>query len=215
VQDSDVSSAEESKVEEAAVAESQEEIVEDTSQDDELDKRIQRANKEAAKFRVEKKEVETKYNDLIDNLGKALGFVEESEGSNAESLAEEVAKLQTENKNLKLMQAFNNVVSAEGADEELTWSYLMAMGGLTDLDADDPELKDKLGEMITKAVEVKPNLKANASPSVAKKSGIDMSNDNQPLDTESRIRQLEADKNLKEARKLKSQRLYELAKDNN
>ena len=129
VQDSDVSSAEESKVEEAAVAESQEEIVEDTSQDDELDKRIQRANKEAAKFRVEKKEVETKYNDLIDNLGKALGFVEESEGSNAESLAEEVAKLQTENKNLKLMQAFNNVVSAEGADEELTWSYLMAMGG--------------------------------------------------------------------------------------
>ena len=215
VQDSDVSSAEESKVEEAAVAESQEEIVEDTSQDDELDKRIQRANKEAAKFRVEKKEVETKYNDLIDNLGKALGFVEESEGSNAESLAEEVAKLQTENKNLKLMQAFNNVVSAEGADEELTWSYLMAMGGLTDLDADDPELKDKLGEMITKAVETKPNLKANASPSVAKKSGIDMSNDSQPLDTESRIRQLEADKNLKEARKLKSQRLYELAKDNN
>ena len=53
VQDSDVSSAEESKIEEAAVAESQEEIVEDTSQDDELDKRIQRANKEAAKFRVE------------------------------------------------------------------------------------------------------------------------------------------------------------------
>ena len=215
VQDSDVSSAEESKIEEAAVAESQEEIVEDTSQDDELDKRIQRANKEAAKFRVEKKEVETKYNDLIDNLGKALGFVEESEGSNAESLAEEVAKLQSENKNLKLMQAFNNVVSAEGADEELTWSYLMAMGGLTDLDADDPELKDKLGEMITKAVEAKPNLKANASPSVAKKSGIDMSNDNQPLDTESRIRQLEADKNLKEARKLKSQRLYELARENN
>ena len=212
---SDVESVAESATEEATVTESEEVVNADQTSDDELDKRIQRANKEAAKFRVEKKEVETKYNDLIDNLGKALGFVEESEGSNAESLAEEVAKLQTENKNLKLMQAFNNVVSAEGADEELTWSYLMAMGGLTDLDADDPELKDKLGEMITKAVETKPNLKANASPSVAKKSGIDMSNDSQPLDTESRIRQLEADKNLKEARKLKSQRLYELAKDNN
>ena len=81
------------------------------------------------------------------------------------SLAEEVTKLQNENKNLKLMQAFNNVVSAEGADEELTWSYLMAKGGLTDLDVDDPELSNKLGELITKAIEVKPNLKASASTS--------------------------------------------------
>jgi hypothetical protein len=113
------------------------------------------------------------------------------------------------------MQAFNNVVKTEGADEELTWSYLMAKGGLTDLDVDDPELNAKLSEMITAAIENKPVLKSDASPAVAKKSGVDMSNDSQPLDTESRIRQLEADKNLKEARKLKSQRLYELAKDNN
>ena len=68
--------------------------------------------------------------------------------------------------------------------------------------------------MISKAVESKPVLASSVSPAVAKKSGIDMSNENQPLDTESRIRQLEADKNMKEARKLKSQRLYELSRDN-
>ena len=211
---SDVESVAESATEEATVTESEEVVNADQTSDDELDKRIQRANKEAAKFRVEKNEVETKYKDLIDNLGKALGFVEENT-NDADALADKVEKLQAENKNLKLMQAFNNVVKTEGADEELTWSYLMAKGGLTDLDVDDPELNAKLSEMITAAIENKPVLKSDASPAVAKKSGIDMSSDNQPLDTESRIRQLEADKNLKEARKLKSQRLYELAKDNN
>ena len=211
---SDVESVAESATEEATVTESEEVVNADQTSDDELDKRIQRANKEAAKFRVEKNEVETKYKDLIDNLGKALGFVEENT-NDADALADKVEKLQAENKNLKLMQAFNNVVKTEGADEELTWSYLMAKGGLTDLDVDDPELNAKLSEMITAAIENKPVLKSDASPAVAKKSGVDMSNDSQPLDTESRIRQLEADKNLKEARKLKSQRLYELAKDNN
>ena len=211
---SDVESVAESAIEEATVTESEEVVNADQTSDDELDKRIQRANKEAAKFRVEKNEVEDKYKNLIDNLGKALGFVEENT-NDAEALADKVEKLQSENKNLKLMQAFNNVVKTEGADEELTWSYLMAKGGLTELDVDDPELTGKLTEMIGAAVESKPVLKTDASPAVAKKSGIDMSNDNQPLDTESRIRQLEADKNLKEARRLKSQRLYELAKDNN
>ena len=215
VQDtSDVESVAESATEEATVTEEEQVVKDDENSNDELDKRIQRANKAAAKFRVEKNEVETKYNNLIDNLGKALGFVEETT-NDADALADKVEKLQSENKNLKLMQAFNNVVKTEGADEELTWSYLMAKGGLTDLDVDDPELNAKLSEMISAAVENKPVLKSDASPAVAKKSGIDMSNDSQPLDTESRIRQLEADKNLKEARKLKSQRLYELAKDNN
>ena len=113
------------------------------------------------------------------------------------------------------MQAFNNVVKTEGADEELTWSYLMAKGSITDLEIDDAELQTKLSELVKQAVEVKPVLKsADASTSVAK-SGSDMSNTATPLDIESRIRQLEADKNHKEARRLKSQRLYELATDKN
>lgn len=209
---SDVNSVVESKTEETTVVESEQVVEADEKTDDELDKRIQRANKEAAKFRVEKNEVEDKYKSLIDNLGKALGFVEEN-AVNSDDLENKVETLTAENKNLKLMQAFNNVVKTAGADEELTWSYLMAKGTLTDLDVDDPELSDKLTEMISQAVESKPVL-ASASPAIAKKSGIDMSNENQPLDTESRIRQLEADKNMKEARKLKSQRLYELSRDN-
>jgi len=40
-----------------------------------------------------------------------------------------------------------------------------------------------------------------------------MSTSSQPLDTESRIRQLEADKKMKEARALKTQRLLELTKE--
>jgi len=77
VQDSNVDSVADSAKEEATVTESEENVVVDNPTDDELDKRIQRANKEAAKFRVEKNEVEGKYDDLIQNLGKALGFVEE------------------------------------------------------------------------------------------------------------------------------------------
>jgi|TARA_B100001094_G_C18061271_1_gene735198 hypothetical protein len=212
VQDSNVDSVADSAKEEATVTESEENVVVDNLTDDELDKRIQRANKEAAKFRVEKNEVEGKYDDLIQNLGKALGFVEEDNANNADALADEVQKLQDENKNLKLMQAFNNVVTTEGADDELTWSYLMAKGELTEMDANDPELKAKLSEKIKAAIEVKPVLKSDLPPTV-KKSGSDMSNESQPLDTESRIRQLEADKNFKEARLLKSSRLYEMTKE--
>jgi superfamily II DNA helicase RecQ len=197
------------------VADSSSEVVVDgdNSSDDELDKRIQRANKEAAKFRVEKKETEEKYDSLIQNLGKALGFVEEDDANNAETLAEEVTKLQSENRSLKLMQAFNNVVKTEGADDELTWSYLMAKGQLGELDVEDTELSSKLAELVKQAIESKPALKnAEASTSVAK-SGSDMSTSSQPLDTESRIRQLEADKKMKEARALKTQRLLELTKE--
>jgi len=197
------------------VADSSSEVVVDgdKSSDDELDKRIQRANKEAAKFRVEKKETEEKYDSLIQNLGKALGFVEEDDANNAETLAEEVTKLQSENRSLKLMQAFNNVVKTEGADDELTWSYLMAKGQLGELDVEDTELSSKLAELVKQAIESKPALKAaEASTSVAK-SGSDMSTSSQPLDTESRIRQLEADKKMKEARALKTQRLLELTKE--
>lgn len=197
------------------VADSSSEVVVDgdNSSDDELDKRIQRANNEAAKFRVEKKETEEKYDSLIQNLGKALGFVEEDNANNAETLAEEVTKLQSENRSLKLMQAFNNVVKTEGADDELTWSYLMAKGQLGELNVEDTELSSKLAELVKQAIESKPALKiAEASTSVAK-SGSDMSTSSQPLDTESRIRQLEADKKMKEARALKTQRLLELAKE--
>ena len=197
------------------VADSSSEVVVDgdNSSDDELDKRIQRANKEAAKFRVEKKETEEKYDSLIQNLGKALGFVEEDDANNAETLAEEVTKLQSENRSLKLMQAFNNVGKTEGADDELTWSYLMAKGQLGELDVEDTELSSKLAELVKQAIESKPALKAaEASTSVAK-SGSDMSTSSQPLDTESRIRQLEADKKMKEARALKTQRLLELTKE--
>lgn len=197
------------------VADSSSEVVVDgdNSSDDELDKRIQRANKEAAKFRVEKKETEEKYDALIQNLGKALGFVEEDNANNAEALADEVTKLQSENRSLKLMQAFNNVVKTEGADDELTWSYLMAKGQLGELDVEDTELSSKLAELVKQAIESKPALKAaEASTSVAK-SGSDMSTSSQPLDTESRIRQLEADKKMKEARALKTQRLLELTKE--
>jgi len=146
------------------VADSSSEVVVDgdNSSDDELDKRIQRANKEAAKFRVEKKETEEKYDSLIQNLGKALGFVEEDDANNAETLAEEVTKLQSENRSLKLMQAFNNVVKTEGADDELTWSYLMAKGQLGELDVEDTELSSKLAELVKQAIESKPALKCGS-----------------------------------------------------
>ena len=93
---SDVESVAESATEEATVTESEEVVNADQTSDDELDKRIQRANKEAAKFRVEKNEVETKYKDLIDNLGKALGFVEENT-NDADALADKL-----KNCNLKI-----------------------------------------------------------------------------------------------------------------
>jgi hypothetical protein len=212
-EDTQVDSAAENVDVEVAVTSDEAVVDGDNSSNDELDKRIQRANKEAAKFRVEKKETEEKYDSLIQNLGKALGFVEEDNANNAEALAEKVEKLQSENTSLKLMQAFGNVVKTEGADEELTWSYLMAKGQLTELDVDDTELSSKLAELVKVAVESKPALAASEASTSVAKSGSDMSTSSQPLDTESRIRQLEADKKMKEARALKTQRLLELTKE--
>jgi hypothetical protein len=212
-EDTQVDSAAENVDVEVAVTSDEAVVDGDNSSNDELDKRIQRANKEAAKFRVEKKETEEKYDSLIQNLGKALGFVEEDNANNAEALAEKVEKLQSENTSLKLMQAFGNVVKTEGADEELTWSYLMAKGQLSELDVDDTELSSKLAELVKVAIESKPALAASEASTSVAKSGSDMSTSSQPLDTESRIRQLEADKKMKEARALKTQRLLELTKE--
>lgn len=209
VQETDVNSTEEVQEEQ-----SEEVQAEDTkSSDDELDKRIQRANKEAAKFRVEKNELAEQLDDLKKNLGKALGFVDEQDDEmEVGKLTQTITQLQDELKMLKLQSVFNNVVEEQGGDKELTWAYLVAQDKLTDVDATSEDARAVLTELVENAFRIKPTLKTQAVTNV-KASGTDMSKSSPPLDVKDQIQKLENDGDFKEARALKLARLMELSKE--
>lgn len=193
---------------------SDEVLAEDTtSSDDELDKRIQRANKEAAKFRVEKNQLAEQLDDLKKNLGKALGFVDEQdEEMEVGKLTQTINQLQDELKMLKLQSVFNSVVEENGGDKELTWAYLVAQGKLTDVDVTSEDIRPVLQELVDNAFRIKPTLKTQAVASV-KASGTDMSKSSPPLDVKDQIQKLESDGDFKEARALKLARLIELSRE--
>lgn len=209
VQDTDVDSTDEVQDEQ-----SDEVLAEDNkSSDDELDKRIQRANKEAAKFRVEKNQLAEELDDLKKNLGKALGFVDEQdEEVEVGKLTQTITQLQDELKMLKLQSVFNSVVEENGGDKELTWAYLVAQDKLTNVDVTSEDIRPVLQELVDNAFRIKPTLKTQAVTSV-KASGTDMSKSSPPLDVKDQIQKLESDGDYKEARALKLARLIELSKE--
>lgn len=207
VQQAEVSSTDEVQEEQSVVSEA--EGVQ-TDNADELDKRIQRANKEAAKFRVEKNELADQLTDLKQKLGQALGFVDEQdEKVEVDTLTKTVADLQTENKMLKLQSVFNNVVEQAGGDKELTWAYLVASGKLVDVDIEAEDSVSIIEELVQTAFRIKPTLQTKTVAGV-KASGTDISKEVIPLDIADQIKKLEEEGNFKDARALKIAKLMEL-----
>jgi predicted nuclease with TOPRIM domain len=207
VQEAEVSSTDEVQEEQSVVSEA--EGVQ-TDNADELDKRIQRANKEAAKFRVEKNELADELTDLKQKLGQALGFVDEQdEKVEVDTLTKTVSDLQTENKMLKLQSVFNNVVEQAGGDKELTWAYLVASGKLVDVDIEAEDSVSIIQELVQTAFRIKPTLQTKTVAGVTA-SGTDISKEPIPLDIADQIKKLEEDGNFKDARALKIAKLMEL-----
>ena len=207
VQEAEVSSTDEVQEEQSVVSEA--EGVQ-TDNADELDKRIQRANKEAAKFRVEKNELADELKDLKQKLGQALGFVDEQdEKVEVDTLTKTVADLQTENKMLKLQSVFNNVVEQAGGDKELTWAYLVASGKLVDVDIEAEDSVSIIQELVQTAFRIKPTLQTKTVAGVTA-SGTDISKEPIPLDIADQIKKLEEEGNFKDARALKIAKLMEL-----
>lgn len=207
VQEAEVSSTDEVQEEQSVVSEA--EGVQ-TDKADELDKRIQRANKEAAKFRVEKNELADELTDLKQKLGQALGFVDEQdEKVEVDTLTKTVEALQTENKMLKLQSVFNNVVEQAGGDKELTWAYLVASGKLVDVDIEAEDSVSIIQELVQTAFRIKPTLQTKTVAGVTA-SGTDISKEPIPLDIADQIKKLEEEGNFKDARALKIAKLMEL-----
>ena len=207
VQEAEVSSTDEVQEEQSVVSEA--EGVQ-TDNADELDKRIQRANKEAAKFRVEKNELADELKDLKQKLGQALGFVDEQdEKVEVDTLTKTVSDLQTENKMLKLQSVFNNVVEQAGGDKELTWAYLVASGKLVDVDIEAEDGVSIIQELVQTAFRIKPTLQTKTVAGVTA-SGTDISKEPIPLDIADQIKKLEEEGNFKDARALKIAKLMEL-----
>ena len=193
VQEAEVSSTDEVQEEQSVVSEA--EGVQ-TDNADELDKRIQRANKEAAKFRVEKNELADELKDLKQKLGQALGFVDEQdEKVEVDTLTKTVSDLQTENKMLKLQSVFNNVVEQAGGDKELTWAYLVASGKLVDVDIEAEDSVSIIQELVQTAFRIKPTLQTKTVAGVTA-SGTDISKEPIPLDIADQIKKLEGESNF-------------------
>jgi hypothetical protein len=137
---------------------------------------LTRARKEAGDHRGESKKerearekAEKDRNDLIAALSKFTN-PEGSGGSGggqggdpakdkeAREAAEKAARLEAENRTLKLQSMFDRVATTKGVDAELAWAYLSGRFGDVDLAKED-DAKKAIGDAIDKALKDKPSLK--------------------------------------------------------
>lgn len=128
-------------------------------------KELERARKEAAKYRTEKNEKDGKVKDLEKQfeamkkgLAKLVGL--EKDEPNPEELTGKINELTAKYRQERLQNRFNKIAGKNEADADLTWAYLFANGKLNDLDVEADDFETKLVERVQEALEANPKLKA-------------------------------------------------------
>lgn len=142
-----------------------------------LSKELQKARRQAAKYRTERNSERQRIQALEDQnkaILQALG-VTSDEDDDPEARAE---ALQRENRRLRARQTFNAAARAAGADEDLTWGYLLARGEIDSLDPDSDDFDETVQATIDSALEAKPSLAV--SPPPPPKGGADLDDDGNP-----------------------------------
>jgi hypothetical protein len=140
-------------------------------------KEMEKARKQAAKYRTERNAERERIGSLEEQnkaILKALG-ISEDEDDDPEA---KVAQLQAENRRLRSRQDFDRLARDAGADEDLTWGFLLARGEIDTLDPDSDEFEKTVQELVTSALEAKPGLAVK--PASPPKGGADLNDDGNP-----------------------------------
>lgn len=114
---------------------------------------------EAARYRTERNEFKSKVDELSEQVSKFSGLeslIKKSLGE-SEDPAKVIDSLKSENHKLKLQHNFSRISKQLEADEELTYAALHSKGKL---DGIDPTNEKELTELIGKAIEGNPKLRA-------------------------------------------------------
>jgi len=135
-----------------------------------LRRELERARKEAAKYRTERKQWQDQLQQLRDTVAKALGIKDDKE-IEADKLAGELQQLKARYRQERLRGAFWRLADKLGADGELAYAYLYAAGDLDDLDVDAEDFEELLGQRIQSAIKANAKLRKDAPP--AGKSGAE------------------------------------------
>lgn len=144
---------------------------------DALRRELEKTRREAANRRTQLRDREKQLQTLEEQnktILKALGIADDDE----DDPEAKVSQLQAENRRLRARQAFDGVAREAGADEDLTWGYLLARGDIDSLDPDSDDFQDTLQEKVTQALEAKPSLRTTPAP--PPKGGADLNDDGNP-----------------------------------
>lgn len=123
---------------------------------------LERANKEAAKSRTERKGDRDALEELRKGLAKALGLAEE-ESADPKKLQTELAELKGKYQTERLKGAFAKAAKAAGVDEEISYALMSLNGELADLDVEDKSLAAEIQLRLEELKDKNPRVRLEAS----------------------------------------------------
>ena len=149
----------------------------DPSQADDLDPKalkaeLERARKEAAKYRNERKQWQEKLEALQAQLAQALGLKKPGE-LEAEKVAQQFQELQQRYRQERLRNTFYRLADKHQADVELAYAYMLAAGDFDDLDVEADDFEELLGQRLQAALKANPKLRRDPQPAYPAKSGAE------------------------------------------
>ena len=143
----------------------------DTGTDSEVDPQIKKLRREAAKYRTERNDLETKMNTIIDSLKGLTGdkAAEQTPEQVIEALTQERDQAAQQLAQMRTDQALTAAAAQAGADAELLTLVLRGKGALTNLDPTADDFAAQVAALVDTEVAANPKLKA--TPAVPQSSG--------------------------------------------
>lgn len=138
---------------------------------------MEKARKQAAKYRTERNTEREKIASLEQQnqaILKALGIADDDE----DDPSTKADQFSAENRRLRTQLSFAAHAREAGADEDLTWAYLLARGEIDALDPTSDDFDEVLQASIASALEAKPGLATKPRP--PSKGGADLDSDDNP-----------------------------------
>lgn len=127
---------------------------------DYIRRELERARREAAKYRTERNELQDQFERFRSGLAQALG-IETGDEPDAERLQAQLRQREQELRDLKLRDAFYRQARKLDADEDLAYRWLRGGGELDDLDPSREDFEEQLNARIQTALEENPKLRAD------------------------------------------------------
>lgn len=124
---------------------------------------LRKVRQEAANRRRQLRERESQAQTQQEQINAILSALGISDNTDDDPTVE-AERLRNENRRLRTQSRFGSVARAAGADEDLTWGYLLARSEIDSLDPDADDFDTTLRERIDAALAAKPSLAVTNPP---------------------------------------------------